>query len=79
MSFDKYQKLARKVFPTLPSNFEQLPDAVGTYQLVFTYCEPRDPVDKSKWTDEQRIDHFSVSHWTVTKLRELAPKRRSGI
>ncbi len=71
MNFEKYQKLARKVFPTLPSNFEQLPDAIGTYQLVFTFVEPREVPDKSKWTDQYRIDHFSVSNWTVTKIREL--------
>ena len=79
MTFQKYQLLARKVFPNLPSNFEQLPDAVGTYQLVFTYCCPREPLDMSKWSDLEKADFFSLDHWTVTKLRELAPKRRSGI
>lgn len=73
MNFQKYQELARKVFPTLPSDFEDMPDAAGTYQLVNSYCYPRIAHDTSKWTDQQTIDFFSVAHWTVTKLRELNP------
>jgi hypothetical protein len=74
MSFEKYKRLARKVFPQLPDTFEALPDAVGTYQLVFCFTCPREPADLSQLNDFQRADHFSVSAWTNTKLRELSPR-----
>lgn len=71
MTFEKFKVLARKVFPTLPSNFEEMPDTVETYQLVYGFC--------SKFGDSQVndpdafkvVDLFSVTHWTITKLDEL--------
>lgn len=70
MNFKKYQLLARQVFPTLPSNFEQMPDQLETYQLVNQYCYPSEGQDSSKWSDQYAIDFFSVANWTVSKIRE---------
>lgn len=70
MTFAKYKVLARKVFPTLPSDFETMPDELKTYQVVFNFLCPKDIPDLSNLTDSERIDRFSVSNWTLTKLRE---------
>lgn len=39
MSFEKYQLLARKVFPGLPPEWESMIDSITTYEFLIPYLD----------------------------------------
>lgn len=67
MSFDKFQTLARVVFPTLPSEFDQMPDEPATYKFVLDFCSAQD-YDWVDLDDYERANLFSLNHWCHTAI-----------
>jgi hypothetical protein len=69
MNFKRFKALARKVFPDLPPQFDQLPDKIKIYHYLIPWLIPEPPINESNLTDSQRVDLFSLNNMVMTQIR----------